>query len=562
MTHDPLFRSTEPNLTTGNEVSHQEEGILKLMSSINRKVMAGYSVILLLFTVAIIFSVGQTSHVEKGNQQFIMRTLPSLEQIEQASASIQSLQIAAYALYGTTLEIEDFNRQRSHLSSKLSSTLIQVEQTAQSLRVRGSYSDKSIMQQISRLQAIMSANSVDWDGARAVLEQLDRQVTQLQGDLAQLKTAVSDQATQQAKNIAAQLQQIRLNLIAAGVATLLIIILALVFSRRSIALPVISLSKQLDKLVLSHDLSKPVTTPTHDEIATTTNSINQLLQAFRDTSCDTQKSSLVLLNSATELRQLAASSDTQIGQLSATLSALLNQIAAQQSHIEQSSQNSLQASETAQRGASEVREGAESVRQSATHIATLAEDIDRSSEMLSKLQSAGDQVGSVVKTIAEIAEQTNLLALNAAIEAARAGESGRGFAVVADEVRTLANRTHQSTTQINQILDAIVSSISAAITNMDANKQQASKAVSVSEQTVDSLQQIEATINDLSGECHHLAEMATQMNQEAVLMRDEIDGLRETTAQVSHGSSQNRAQSESLTQLAATLKEVASRFTV
>lgn len=114
----------------------------------------------------------------------------------------------------------------------------------------------------------------------------------------------------------------------------------------------------------------------------------------------------------------------------------------------------------------------------------------------------------VLQFIEEVASQSNLLGLNAAIEAARAGENGRGFAVVADEIRKLATRSAESTKNIRSIL----------LTLRADSKETAED----SAQLENVVGQIADVIREIAITGQKLADIASELNQTTVGMRDTI----------------------------------------
>ena len=132
---------------------------------------------------------------------------------------------------------------------------------------------------------------------------------------------------------------------------------------------------------------------------------------------------------------------------------------------------------------------------------SLSDKLRDTSVAISKINEMGEQINSIVKTIAAIADQTNLLALNATIEAARSGEHGKGFAVVASEIRDLATKTAVSTKEVSDTItrlgDAVqmcVKVVSSCEEEMDNSVHQSSKANSA----IEEIMGIIATITDMS----------------------------------------------------------------
>lgn len=131
-------------------------------------------------------------------------------------------------------------------------------------------------------------------------------------------------------------------------------------------------------------------------------------------------------------------------------------------------------------------------------IEQLAERVNQATDAIRELHDETKNIGSVLDVIRGIAEQTNLLALNAAIEAARAGDQGRGFAVVADEVRTLAQRTQESTQEIDNMIESLQSSSESAVVIIEKSLANADECVVNTKESLGLMEGVSQAISEIN----------------------------------------------------------------
>ncbi len=341
------------------------------------------------------------------------------------------------------------------------------------------------------------------------------------------------------------------------------IILLGYFIGKSIIMPTLEASNLMKDIAQGEgDLTRVLDHQAQDEVSRLAHYFNEFTKKMRDSLGDVAHNSNIVLSHAQSVADASESAQSLTQNQNDITTQVATAMEQMTSQIRDVSNNAGAAEKAANDARNNTNQGKDIISNTINQMQSLSTNIDGVSQVVASLAAESDNIGSVLDVIRGIAEQTNLLALNAAIEAARAGEQGRGFAVVADEVRTLANRTEQSTNEIQQMIQKLQSGAQEAVAAVKISQDISSQTVEQTSKADDSLSEIDKLmelISEMNTQIARATEQQTQAADEVNLRINDLSGMTDeslaTSDTLNDASLQLKSSSNSMS-------EVVSRFKI
>ena len=400
-------------------------------------------------------------------------------------------------------------------------------------------------------------------GGNAMMSEFDRAADNLTGRLEPFVAKAQTDAAQILQELRTEADYVRNIVVAFGILGMILVLLTVYGVTKGITGPIRQIVHRIKDIAEGEgDLTARLDESSHNEIGELAHWFNRFIGHIRDIVHQVVVAATDINQAATSMQQMTSLTDHSMRQQQMQTEQAATAINEMSSTVAEVSHNAVKTSEEVKASDEQAAHGKQVVTHTIDSISNVASEVERTFQVIHALEQNGESIGKVVDVIKNIAEQTNLLALNAAIEAARAGEQGRGFAVVADEVRTLANRTQQSTEEIQAMIEALQSGTLQAVKVMDNSRKQVDNSVEqamLAGAALDSITTAMATISDMTLQ---ISNAATQQSDVAEQINENVATINRTAQETAHSARAAASNGEDLLRLSEKLQKLVVRFKI
>ncbi|KWS97970.1 chemotaxis protein [Pseudomonas syringae pv. daphniphylli] len=444
------------------------------------------------------------------------------------------------------------NRQATYKAAD--ALIAQVDAARSQLPVEANAAVDAALVALKQYKVLMSSIS-------DMLQQTEQVRTDLQQQSIATAARADDLAALQVISAKKEQQTAVVQLLSVALVVLLVGIFAAFLITRQITVPLNS-TVIAARRIADGDLTHDSSTTRQDELGLLQNTMQHMTVSLRGLIGGIGNGVTQIATAAEQLS--AVSEQTSVG---VTLqknevdqvATAMNEMA---STVQEVARNTEDASLAAKQASERAAHGSSVVQHATREIGQLAGEVKQLGEAMQRLTEDSGKIGSVIDVIKAVAEQTNLLALNAAIEAARAGEQGRGFAVVADEVRSLAQRTQNSTTEIEALIQALQKGTGAASGLMDASLQRTEGTVVLARQAEQALVEINQSIGTIEQMSQQISAAAEQQSAVTDEINRSVLSVRDIADQSASATEQSAASTVELARLGSDLQSMVARFKI
>lgn len=410
--------------------------------------------------------------------------------------------------------------------------------------------EASLRNYLTLVQAYKTANDTIVSARKDMTAQ-GYEIVNLGEELSKIQRSLAAQDTTKARSMQ----------IGGAVLALLLGIFAAIIITRQITRPLQQTLEVVNRIA-SGDLTHTITITRRDELGVLQQGIQRMGATLRDLISGIRDGVTQIASAAEELSAVTEQTSAGVNNQKIETDQVATAMQEMSATVHEVARNAEQASVAAANADTQARDGDKVVGEAITQIEKLASEVLRSSDAMTLLEQESDKIGKVMDVIKAVAEQTNLLALNAAIEAARAGEAGRGFAVVADEVRGLAQRTQQSTEEIESLIAGLQNGTRQVSQIMLGSRALTDNSVALTRKAGTSLESITQTVSSIQAMNQQIAAAAEQQSSVADEISRSIVNVRDVCEQTAEASEETAASSVELARLGGQLQMMVGHFKV